>query len=93
MNAAVFFLPFAKSAAEAGTAAVQQLGDGLASAGSAFADMRYTYSIGSEEGTFWITAKHMLTENPYRVPLERAGRGFLISLQPSRDWRYNQRVG
>lgn len=39
MNAAVFFLPFAKSAAQAGTAAVQQLGDGLASAGSAFADL------------------------------------------------------
>lgn len=39
MNAAVFFLPFAKSAAEVGTAAVQQLGDNLAAAGSAFADM------------------------------------------------------
>lgn len=39
MNAAVFFLPFAKSAAQVGTAAVEQLGDALSSAGSAFADM------------------------------------------------------
>jgi hypothetical protein len=39
MNAAVFFLPFAQSAAQVGTAAVQQLGESLHSAGSAFADL------------------------------------------------------
>lgn len=39
MNAAVFFLPFAQSAAQVGTAAVQQLTESLASAGSAFAEM------------------------------------------------------
>lgn len=39
MNAALYLLPFAQSAAQVGTAVLAEVGDGLAAAGASFAEM------------------------------------------------------